>query len=232
MTRVVLGSSSPGRLKVLRQAGIEPLVLTPAVDEDAVTAALAPDTSPRDVVGALAQVKAERVAVDVDREIAADCVVIGCDSMLHIDNRLCGKPQSIAEARGLWQSMAGRAGQLYTGHCVIRLQHNQIIYRGIETSVTTVHFGVPSPEDLDAYLASGESLRVAGGFTLDGLGGWFIDNVDGDPSAVVGLGLPATRSLLHRAGLSIAALWRANPVTETTSTGADSGGWPGQGHGR
>jgi septum formation protein len=212
MTRVVLGSASPGRLKVLRQAGIDPLVLASGIDEDAVTAALGPDASPSDVVCTLAQAKAEQVAVGMDRGVAADCVVIGCDSMLYIDGQLCGKPRSVVDAHALWQSMAGHPGQLYTGHCVIRLRHNEIIYRGTGTSVTTVHFGVPSPEDLEAYLASGESLQVAGGFTLDGLGGWFVDGVDGDPSAVVGIGLPVTRSLLHRAGLSIAALWAANPV--------------------
>jgi septum formation protein len=130
--------------------------------------------------------------------------------MLYIDGQLCGKPQSVDAARRLWQSMAGRAGQLYTGHCVIRLLDNQIIHREAETSITTVHFGKPSPDDLEAYLACGEPLRVAGGFTLDGLGGWFIDGVDGDPSAVVGIGLPLTRSLLSRAGLSVAALWAAN----------------------
>lgn len=213
MTRVVLGSASPGRLKVLRQAGIDPLVMVAGIDEDRVTAGLGPGASPRDIVCTLARAKAEQVAAVVDRAAAADCVVIGCDSMLYIGGRLCGKPQSVADARAQWQSMAGRAGQLYTGHCVIRLRHNEITYRDTETSITTVRFGAPSAEDLDAYLASGESLQVAGGFTLDGLGGWFIDGVEGDPSAVVGIGLPVTRSLLHRAGLSIAALWAANPVT-------------------
>ena len=106
--------------------------------------------------------------------------------------------------------MAGRSGQLYTGHCVIRLLDNTIVHCEAQTSITTVHFGTPSPQDLEAYLADGESLRVAGGFTLDGLGGWFIDGVDGDPSAVVGIGLPLTRSLLRRAGLSIATLWADN----------------------
>ena len=120
--------------------------------------------------------------------------------MLHIDGRLCGKPSSVADARRQWQSMAGRAGQLYTGHCLIRLLDHEIVHAGTETSITTVHFGTPSPDDLEAYLASGESLRVAGGFTLDGLGGWFIDGVDGDPSAVVGIGLPLTRSLLRGRG--------------------------------
>jgi septum formation protein len=217
MTRVVLGSASPGRLKVLRQAGIEPLVVVSGVDEDLVAADLGSDVSPGDVVSALARAKAEQVAgkltgLDSPKNpVASDCVVIGCDSMLYIDGRLCGKPQSVDDARRQWQSMAGRAGQLYTGHCVIRLLNNEIVDCLTETSITTVHFGKPSPDDLEAYLASGESLRVAGGFTLDGLGGWFIDGVDGDPSAVVGIGLSLTRSLLHRSGLSIAVLWAANP---------------------
>jgi septum formation protein len=212
MTRVVLGSASPGRLKVLRQAGIEPLVVVSGVDEDHLTASLGSQASPVDVVCALARAKAEQVAGELDRSVAADCVVIGCDSMLYIDSQLCGKPQSVAAARRLWQSMAGRAGQLYTGHCVIRLLDNEIVHNETQTSITTVYFGTPPADDLEAYLAFGESLRVAGGFTLDGLGGWFIDGVDGDPSAVVGLGLPLTRSLLSRAGLSIAALWAANPL--------------------
>jgi septum formation protein len=213
MTRVVLGSASAGRLKVLRQAGIDPLVVVSGVDEDGLTASLGSQASPGDVVCALARAKAERVAGQLNRAVAADCVVIGCDSMLHIDGRLCGKPQSVAAARQLWQAMAGGAGQLYTGHCVIRVLDNEIVHNEAQTSITTVRFGTPSADDLEAYLVFGESLHVAGGFTLDGLGGWFIDGVDGDPSAVIGIGLPLTRSLLSRAGLSIAALWADNPLT-------------------
>jgi septum formation protein len=212
MTRLVLGSASQGRLKVLRQAGVEPLVVVSGVDEDRITERLGPDAAPGDVVCALADAKAAQVADSLDAAITSDCVVIGCDSMLYIDGRLCGKPQTVAAARDLWRSLSGRAGQLYTGHCVIRLVDNRVVHREAQTSITTVHFGTPAPEDLEAYLASGESLRVAGGFTLDGLGGWFIDGIDGDPSAVVGIGLPLTRSLLARAGLSIAALWADNPV--------------------
>jgi septum formation protein len=210
----VLASASPGRLKVLRQAGIEPLVIVSGVDEDLITAGLGVEAAPSDVVCALARAKAEQVAGQLNSTVAADCVVIGCDSMLHIDGQLCGKPQSVAAARKLWQSMASRAGQLYTGHCVIRLLDNEIVHRDAQTSITTVRFGTPSPGDLEAYLDSGESLRVAGGFTLDGLGGWFIDAVDGDPSSVIGISLPLTRRLLEQAGLSIPELWDANPVPE------------------
>jgi septum formation protein len=213
LTRLVLGSASSGRLKVLRQAGVDPLVVVSGVDEDAVSAGLGSDASPGDVVCALAKAKADDVAAVVDPAVAADCVVVGCDSMLYLDGRLSGKPPSVADARRQWQSMAGRAGELHTGHCVIRLLDNEIASRIDETSITTVHFGVPTAGDLEAYLASGESLRVAGGFTLDGLGGWFIDRIDGDPSNVIGLSLPLLRSMLGRVGLSVAALWAANPVT-------------------
>jgi septum formation protein len=212
MTRVVLASASPGRRKVLRQAGIDALVVVSGVDENAVIAALGRGASPREVTTALAIAKAESVAESLDPTIAADCVVIGCDSMLYRDGALCGKPDSAAAAEQAWRQMSGRTGLLYTGHCVIRLRDNMFDYHGAEASVTTVHFGDPSPDDLKAYVDSGEPTTVAGGFTLDGLGGWFIDGVDGDPSAVIGIGLPLTRKLFERAGLTIAQLWAANPV--------------------
>jgi septum formation protein len=212
MTRLVLGSASPGRLKVLRQAGIDPLVVVSGVDEDAVIAELGPDAGPSEVTTALATAKAYGVVQRLQSAVSADCVVIGCDSMLHIDGRLCGKPNSVAEARQQWVSMAGRTSQLYTGHCLIRMRHNDIAYCNAEAAVSTVHFGMPLSSDLDAYLATGESVNVAGGFTLDGLGGWFIDRVEGDPLSVIGISLSATRRLLECAGLSIAQMWESNPL--------------------
>jgi septum formation protein len=213
MTRLVLGSASPGRLKVLRQAGIDPLVVVSGIDEDAVIDALGSDTSPGDVVRILAQAKADHVAAILDRAVTADCVVIGCDSMLYIDGRLVGKPASTDAARSQWRSMSGRSGQLYTGHCLLRLLDGNADQRASESSVTTVHFAMPTAADLEAYIASGEPLAVAGGFTLDGLGGWFVDRIEGDPSNVIGLSLPLTGALLHRVGLSVAELWAANRVT-------------------
>jgi septum formation protein len=213
MTRVVLGSASPGRLKVLRQAGIDPLVVVSGVDEDAVIAAFGSDTSPSDVVCGLAKAKADQVVTSLDAAVASDCVVIGCDSMLYIDGQLVGKPASADAARNQWRSMGGRSGQLHTGHCLLRLLDGKVSQRAVESSVTTVHFGTPTTADLEAYLDSGEPFSVAGGFTLDGLGGWFVDRIEGDASNVIGLSLPLTGTMLQRVGLSVAELWAANRVT-------------------
>ena len=197
MTRLVLGSASPGRLKVLRQAGIDPLVMVSGVDEDRVTAALGSDVSPGDVVCALARAKAEQVgrasSIAPSLRIALSSAVIRCFT----------STAGYAASRNPSPMHAnfGSRWQAAPANCIPATASSgcwttRIVHRDAETSITTVHFGTPSPDDLEAYLACGESLRVAGGFTLDGLGGWFIDGVDGDPSAVVGIGLPLTRSLL------------------------------------
>jgi septum formation protein len=214
VTRLVLGSASSGRLKVLRQAGVDPLVVVSGVDEDAITASLGSGASPAEVVCALAAAKADRVAGAVGAAVAADCVVLGCDSMLCIDGRLCGKPGSAEAAASQWRLMGGRSGQLHTGHCLLRLSGGAITHREIESACTTVRFAEPTDADLRAYVADGEPLGVAGGFTLDGLGGWFVDGIDGDPSNVIGVSLPLLRSLLARVGLSVAALWAGN-IPET-----------------
>jgi septum formation protein len=210
VTRLVLGSASPGRLKVLRQAGIEPVVVVSGVDEDLIAAGLGPDASPDEVVCALAAAKAEDVAGRLDGTIASDCVVLGCDSMLCIDGRLCGKPGSADAALSQWRLIGGRSGRLHTGHCLLRLRAGAVTHREVQSARTTVHFGAPADADLRAYVANGEPLQVAGGFTLDGLGGWFVDGIDGDPSNVIGVSLPLLRSLLGRTGLSVAALWAGN----------------------
>ena len=212
MTRVVLGSASTGRRRVLRGAGIDPLVIVSGVDEDAAIAELGDSPDPAAVVTALAEAKAQAVTRELDADVSADCVVIGCDSMLYVDGELRGKPQTPEQARHQWNSMAGKSGQLFTGHCVIRMLDATIVYAETLAEVTTVRFGVPSEDELSAYIASGEPLGVAGAFTIDGLGGWFIDGVDGDPSNVVGLGLAVTRRLLESSGVRIGDLWNANPV--------------------
>ena len=212
MTRVILASASSGRRRVLRGAGIDPLVIVSGVDEDALVAALPYDAGPAEVTTALATAKAEAVARTLDDDLGTDCVVIGCDSMLYRDGRLWGKPATEAAAVEGWQAMAGTSGELFTGHCVLRVSDGRVDQRVSEHAVTTVRFGRPSADDLLAYARSGEPVAVAGGFTLDGLGGWFVDGVDGDPSAVIGIGLPLTRALFERVGLALAQLWADNPV--------------------
>jgi septum formation protein len=196
---------------VLRQAGIDPVVVVSGVDEDTVISAQEPDAAPGDVANALAAAKAEQVVATLDSALTANCVVIGCDSMLFIDGALRGKPGSVAEARQQWDTMRGRTGVLYTGHCVIRLRDGSVTHHGVEFGSTTINFASPTEQELTAYLASGESLRVAGAFTIDGLGGWFVDGIDGDPSNVIGLSLPTMRRLFAHAGLSIGELWARNP---------------------
>jgi septum formation protein len=207
VTRLVLASASPARLGILRTAGIDPVVRVSGVDEDAVSAALPAGTSSHDVVVALARAKAADVAASIP-ELAADCVVVGCDSMLLVDGQLQGKPHTPEVARERWATMAGRSADLITGHCVLRLRDGEIVAESAECSSTTVHFAKPTPDELDTYIASGEPLKVAGAFTLDGLGGWFVDRIEGDPSSVIGIGLPLLRRLLEDVGVGVTQLWR------------------------
>lgn len=168
--------------------------------------ALPHDTAPQLVVVELARAKAAAVAADIP-ELAADCVVVACDSMLLVDGELQGKPYTPEVARARWGYMAGRSADLVTGHCVLRLRNGQVTAEAVDHSSTTVHFAEPEPDELDAYIATGEPLQVAGAFTLDGLGGWFVDRIDGDPSSVIGIGLPLLRRLLDDVGVGVTQLW-------------------------
>lgn len=208
MTRVVLGSASPGRQRLLRRAGIDPLVIVSDVDEDALLASLDPELPPQAVVAKLANAKAVSVAAQLPDDVSADCVVLGCDSMLLLDGTLCGKPGSAEAARLQWQSMAGSMGYLLTGHALLSISAGMITHTASETGCTTVHFGRPSDDELTAYVGSVEPINVSGAFTLDGWGGWFIERIEGAPSNVIGLSLPLVRRMLRSAGLSIADLWK------------------------
>jgi septum formation protein len=204
--RVVLASASTARLGVLRAAGLDPIVEVSAVDEDAVIASLG-GAGPAATVTALARAKATTVA---ERVAAAhpDALVIGCDSMLSVGGELVGKPGSAEVARRRWAAMAGRSGELVTGHAVLRLADGDVAGSVAGHAVTLVRFGRPSDAELAAYLASGEPLAVAGAFTLDGLGGWFVEGVDGDPSNVIGISLPLVRKLSTELGVLVTDLWK------------------------
>jgi MAF protein len=138
-------------------------------------------------------------------------VVIGCGSMLLLDGVLRGKPANETEARSQWAQMAGRTGELLTGHTVIRVSGGEIAATAVGTGRTLIRMGRPDPHELDAYLATGEPLHVAGALTIDGYGGWFVDGLDGDHGSVIGISLPLTRSLLSGVGISVVDLWRPHP---------------------
>ncbi len=208
--RLVLASASPARRSVLRAAGVEPDVVVSDVDEEALLAELG-ETSPAERVTALALAKARvvagRVGTEADDDSPFDGVVIGCDSMLDLEGELVGKPGTLEAARGRWDQMAGRHGELLTGHAVIRVRGGEPEAEISGHAATLVTFASPTTPELEAYLASGEPLSVAGAFTLDGLGGWFVEGIQGDPSNVVGISLPLTRHLLAELGVAISALW-------------------------
>ncbi|WP_406688779.1 nucleoside triphosphate pyrophosphatase [Saccharopolyspora sp. ID03-671] len=202
--RFVLASASPARLSVLRSAGIDPLVQVSGVDEDAVTASLT-DPAPAELVTALARAKAEAVAAEIS---GSDAVVVGCDSMLlKADGEIVGKPGTPEVAAKRWAQNAGTEAELLTGHAILRLRDGEITGRASGHLGTTVRFGTPSEAEIEAYVATGEPLHVAGGFTLEGFGGWFIEGVDGDPSSVLGISLSLTRKLLADLDLSITSFW-------------------------
>lgn len=210
--QLILASASVARLGVLRNAGVEPIVRVAGVDEDAVAASL-PETKPADLVAALARAKAEAVVATV-AATHPDAVVVGCDSMLEIDGDLVGKPGTAGAALDRWSRMAGGTGVLLTGHAVIRLSGGAVTGEVSDTERTTIQFSRPSRREVEAYVATGEPLAVAGGFTIDGLGGWFVDAVDGNPSSVVGISLPLTRRLLGAVGVSVVDLWRSGGATD------------------
>ena len=192
---LILASGSPARLKLLRDAGIDPVVMVSGVDEDDVDEA---DTSGS--AGRLATQKAEAVA----RPGGSD-LVLGCDSMLEFDGRPLGKPGSIEEARSWLTSMRGQTGTLFTGHCIIDETSGA---RATATVGTTVRFAVTTDAELDAYLSTPDSLAVAGAFTLDGRSAPFVDGIVGDYGNVIGLSLPTLRTLLSQLDVGITDLWR------------------------
>lgn len=207
---ILLASKSSGRLATLRAAGIEPLVRVSSVDEDVVldelarrrrTAGLAAPSA-AEQVQALARAKALDVAAFIGAQEAE--VVVGCDSMLEISDRVVGKPADAADARERWRMMSGSTGTLYTGHFLVRTADGAIAE---EVSSATIRFGSPSQAEVDAYIASGEPLWCAGAFTIDGLGGAFIEGIDGDPHGVVGISLPLLRRLLADLGVRWTDLW-------------------------
>jgi septum formation protein len=193
----VLASASPARLSTLRGAGLDPTVIVSGVDESQ-----ADGLPPFEMALQLAELKCAAVA---ERDEVPDgALVLGCDSVLELDGEALGKPADTADAVRRWQAMRGRSGVLYTGHCLRDTATGQV---AAATASTTVYFADVTDEEIEAYVATGEPLHVAGAFTVDSLGGAFVTGIDGDHHNVVGVSLPLLRDLVIELGHSWTDLW-------------------------
>jgi septum formation protein len=195
---LVLASASPARRTTLQAAGLDPIVVVSGVDESQLV-----DLPPAELALQLAELKC--AAVVGRDEVPAGALVLGCDSVLELDGEALGKPHDPDEARRRWQSMRGRSGVLHSGHCLRDAASGRV---AAATGSTTVHFADVSDDEIDAYVATGEPLHVAGAFTIDGFGGAFIAGIEGDHHNVVGVSLPLLRELVLELGHGWPDLWR------------------------
>jgi len=205
--RLYLASTSPARLATLRAVGVEPVLLASDVDEDAAVAAAGPLT-PVEMVQLLARLKAEAVVGRLVDGEPIDGFILGGDSAFELDGIVYGKPHLPEVARERWLLQRGREGELHSGHWLIDHRGGTVngATGGVSTSV--VRFaGDISDDEIDAYIATGEPLKVAGAFTIDSLGAPFIEEVRGDAHAVVGLSVALLRSLLLSFGVRFHTLW-------------------------
>lgn len=205
VTALVLASKSPARLAILREAGIEPVVLVSGVDESVLDS-----LPPRELALGLAELKCAAVVEslaaghEVATRVGTDALVIGCDSVLELDGEALGKPYTPEVAIARWRAMRGRRATLWTGHAVHDLAEGHTVS---EVAGTEVRFAEVTDAEIEAYVATGEPLHCAGAFTIDGIGGAFVDGIDGDHHNVVGLSLPLARRLVNRLGRPWTTLW-------------------------
>jgi septum formation protein len=192
--RLILASASPARLRTLQAAGLRPEVIVSGVDEDGVEA-----ENTAELALKLAQLKAVAVASGQPRAL-----VIGCDSVLDFEGEVLGKPADRAEAVARWHRMRGKSGVLHTGHCVIDTHREVWLGR---SAATQVRFADVSDEEIDAYVATGEPLAVAGAFTIDGLGSAYVSGISGDPHNVVGISVPLLRLMFDELGFVWHEFW-------------------------
>lgn len=197
--RFILASASPARRETLLRAGVVPEVIVSGVDESTITA---------DTPAALVQELANAKALVVSKRLRGEALVLGCDSILELDGEALGKPVTIGATVAYWQRMRGRKGILHTGHCLIDCAAERVAMGAVST---IVHFSDVTDEEIEVYCSSGEPSNVAGAFTIDGFGGWFVDMIEGDHHTVVGLSLPLLRRLLRQLNFGLPDLGYPTP---------------------
>ncbi len=208
MTRLVLASSSPARLALLRSSGIDPEIVLPDADEEALTLAARqknPELRAEQLVGMLAKAKAESVLTNTSTHGA---LILGGDSALEFQGQILGKPHEPEVAIRRWLDLSGNQGVLHSGHYLIDNRFPTNPVGSSMVSSTKVFFSKLSEQEIRDYVATGEPLKVAGAFTIDGLGGAFIDRIEGDSHTVVGLSLKVLRELAAGFGVHYPSFWR------------------------
>lgn len=204
--QLFLASSSPARLATLRQVGLDPQVLHHSVDEEALVASATKDGSVP--ASEMVQLLARAKAVDACKASGVTGLVIGGDSLFELAGEVFGKPHTAQVARQRWERQRGHSGVLHSGHTVLHCEDGRIIAEAGEATSARVRFVDDVDDDeIDAYIATGEPLKVAGAFTIDARGAGFIESIEGDPYTVVGVSVVALRRLIRRLGFSYTSLW-------------------------
>ncbi len=192
--KLILASASPSRLKLLQNAGINPVVCPSDFDESQIKL-----NDPTELVLTLAQKKAETVSAKFPNDL-----VLGCDSVLVVNGEIHGKPKDEKDAIARWQTMRGKVGELLTGMALISVNTNQIL---VKSCMTKVYFAMISDAQIIAYVNTKEPLNCAGCFALEGKGGLFIEKIEGCHSNVIGLSLPVLRTMMAELGTEITDFW-------------------------
>ena len=208
MTRLVLASSSPARFSLLKAAAIDPAVVPPTADEQTLSdkfKSTNPNHSTAELVQFLADAKAASV---VNNPVTFGALVLGGDSALEFQGSTLGKPHLAEVAIERWKQLRGNHGVLHSGHCLIDNRDPASTKVVSKTSSTKVYFANISDAEIEAYVATGEPLKVAGAFTIDGIGGAFIERIEGDAHTVIGLSLGVLRELTRELGVEYTSLWR------------------------
>ena len=227
---LLLASASAGRRATLRAARIEHSALPVDLDEEAILsrarAQSAASGDPEDALTAADEVLllAREKALTATARSDGGYVVLGCDSMLELGDEVIGKPLTAERARERWRAMRGRTAVLHSGHWLVDDRDPEDGGTGATFGATAsceLRFADLSDEEIDAYVATGEPLGVAGGFTIDGRGGPFIEHVQGDPHAVVGLSLPLLRRMLGEIDLGVHELWAETSPDTADATPSD-----------